>query len=238
MCGPSAGHARAGPGNPRGGGCAAEHAAADAHPGGAAHMIEPVGLAVGDRLRRAQAAAHRRADALAQIASRESGRIAGDEGVVAAHDFDTAAQVVAVAGRLVPGAGSKASLDPGREVRPLRPDGLPAALHALGDAAHPDVEPAVLLRPVPRVTGQSLPEEPQVPAAIPPVVLELVLQRDDLQLARSRVQGAGERTVHRTARAAGADQPAAAESVVDDEARAAGGELTHVVLLGRRARAL
>src|SRR5439155_1131749 len=71
-----------------------------------------------------------------------------------------------------------------------------------------------------------------------PVVLELVLQRDDLQLARSRVQVAEERTVHRTARAAGADQPAAAEGVVDDEARAVGGDVTHVVLLERRARAL
>src|SRR6184192_3311763 len=238
MCGSSAGHARAAPGKHTGAGCASEHTAADAHHAGAAHIIEPVGLAVGDRLRRAQAAAHRRADALAQIASRESSRIAGDEGAVAAHDFDTAAQVVAVAGRLVAGAGSKASLERGREVRPVRPDVLPAALHALGDAAHPDVEPAVLLRHVPRVTGQSLLEEPQVTVAIPPVVLELVLQRDDLQLARSRVQVAEERTVHRTARAAGADQPAAAEGVVDDEARAVGGDATHVVLLERRARAL
>src|SRR2546427_3971887 len=166
MCGSSAGNARAAPGKHTGAGCAPEHTAADAHHAGAAHIIEPVGLAVGARLRRAQAAAHRRADALAQIASRESSRIAGDEGVVAAHDFDAAAQVVAVAGRLVAGAGSKASLERRREVRPVRPDVLPAALHALGDAAHPDVEPAVLLRHVPRVTGQSLLEEPQVTVAI------------------------------------------------------------------------
>src|SRR5207253_2028946 len=236
--GPPPGTRGAAPGKHTGAGCAPEHTAADAHHAGAAHIIEPIGLAGGDRRRRAQAAAHRRADALAPIASRESGRIAGDEGVVAAHDFDAAAQVVAVAGRLVAGAGSKASLERRREVRPVRPDVLPAALHALGDAAHPDVEPAVLLRHVPRVTGQSLLEEPQVTVAIPPVVLELVLQRDDLQLARSRVQVAEERTVHRTARAAGADQPAAAEGVVDDEARAVGGDVTHVVLLERRARAL
>src|ERR1700724_2077329 len=70
------------------------------------------------------------------------------------------------------------------------------------------------------------------------VVLDLVLERDDLQLAGSRVQLAEQRAIHRAARTAGADQPAAAERVVYDEAVPVAGDAPHVVLLERRARAL
>src|SRR2546430_13712843 len=49
-----------------------------------------------------------------------------------------------------------------------------------------------------------------------PVVLDLVLERDDLQLGGARVQLAEQRAVHRATRAASADQPAAAKRVVYD----------------------
>src|ERR1700739_2477647 len=210
MCGSSAGRALAAPGKHPGAGCAPEHTAGNAHHACAAHIVQPVGLALDDGLRCAHAAAHGGPDALAQIAGRESGRIPGNEGVVAAYHVDAATQVVAVAGRIVAGAGREPAPERRREVGPVRPDILPAALNPLGDAAPAGVEPAVLLRHVPRVPRQALLEEPQVAVGILPVVLNLVLQSDDLQLARARVEVAKERAVHRTARAAGADPPPAA----------------------------
>src|SRR4029077_2872745 len=151
MCGSSAGRALAAPGKHPGAGCAPEHTAGNAHHACAAHIVQPVGLALDDGLRCAHAAAHGRPDALAQIAGRESGRIPGDEGVVAAYHVDAAAQAVAVAGRIVAGVGRAPAFERRREVCPVRPDVLPAAFDPVGDAAHADVEPALLLGHVPRV---------------------------------------------------------------------------------------
>src|SRR5215472_6344996 len=79
----------------------AEHTPRDARHTHAGHVVEMVGSALEDRLGGPQAAADRRPDPLAQVAAGEPGRIAGDEGVVAAHDVDSPAQEVAVAGRIV-----------------------------------------------------------------------------------------------------------------------------------------
>src|SRR6185312_7408939 len=216
-----------------------EHAARNAADAQAAGIAQAIRRAVEDSLRGAQAAAHGRADALAQVAGGKPGGIAGDESVVAPHDLDAAAQVVAVAGRLVARTGGQGAVELGGEVRPMRADILAAALHALGQRAHPDVEPAVLLGHVPRIARQAVLEEPQVAVRVTPVVFDLVLQRHDLPLAGARIQIAEQFAIYRAARATGADQVAAVVLIVDQVAPTGGGvDVAHVVLLDRGTGAL
>src|SRR3984893_5408778 len=217
---------------------APEHAARDTADARTAHVLEPVRLTRDNGLRRAQPAADRRSNALPQVAGREPGGIPGDEGVVAPYHVHAPAQVVAVAARIVAGARRQAALQHRGQMRPVLADVLAAALQAFGDPADTDIEPALLLGHVPGVTGKPVSEEPQVAVGVLPVVLDLVLEGDDLQLAASRVQLAEQRAIHRAARTAGADQPAAAERVVYDKAVPVAGDAPHVVLLERRARAL
>src|SRR6266513_1412794 len=226
------------PGKHTGASRAPEHTARDTADARAAHVLEPVRLTRDNGLRRAQPAADRRSDALTQVAGRQPRGVPGDEGVVAAHHLHAPAQVVAVPAGIVTGARREAAPQHRGQMRPVLADVVPAALHALGDPADTDIEPAMLLGHVPRVTGKPVIEEPQVAVAVLPVVLDLVLERDDLQLGGARVQLAEQRAVHRAARAARADQPAAAKRVVYDKAVPVAGDAPHVVLLERRARAL
>src|SRR6202034_1162216 len=197
---------------------AREHAAGDAADAEAGHVIEPVGRAIDDRRRRAQAAADRRTYALAQVAGRQSRGIPGDEGVVAPHDLDLAAQIVAVAGRIVVRAAGESAAQALGEPRPVLLDPRAVASHARSDRADADVQPAVLLGHVPGIARQFVLAEPQVAVRVLPVVLDLVLERHDLQLVRARVRLAEQVAVHRAARAAGADQVTAAIRAVDDVA--------------------
>src|SRR5579871_270642 len=218
---------------------AIEHAAGDAADAECRHVVEPVGLALEDRLGRQQSAAHRWADALAEIAGGEPGGISGDEGVIALHDLDAAAQVVAVTGRVVLRPRREATFEQCRQIRPVLANILPPAFHALGNRTDADVQPAVLLRHVPRVPRQPLLAEPQMTVRILPVVLDLMLERDELQLARAWIELAEQLAIHRAARPPGSNQIAAAVSVVDGETTARlGRDVAHVVLLDRRPRAL
>src|SRR6516162_1198129 len=106
MCAPSR-RARPPAGADRGRREPPEHTACDAADAQARHIPELVGLVSEDRARCAQPAADRRSDTLAEIARGEPGRIAGDEGVVAAHDLDLAAEVIAEAARVVVRARSE-----------------------------------------------------------------------------------------------------------------------------------
>src|SRR5882724_4879466 len=218
MGGSSAGRTRTPPGKHTGASQAAEHTARDTADARTRHILEPVRLTLDNGLRRAQPAADRRSNALTQVAARQPGGVSGDKGVVAAYHVHAPAQVVAVAAGIVAGTRREAALQHRGQMRPVLADVLAAALHAIGDAADTDIEPAVLLGHVPRVTGKPVIEEPQVAVGVLPVVLDLVLERDDLQLAGSRVQLAEQRAVHRAACTAGADQPAAANRAIDEEA--------------------
>src|SRR6266481_4248973 len=226
------------PGKRTGASRAPEHTARDAAHARAGHVLEPVSLTRDDGLRCAQPAADRRSDALTQVAGREPRGVPGDEGVVAAYHVHTPAQVVAVAAGIVVGARREPRSQHRGQMRPVLPDVVAAPLHALGDPADAHIEPALLLGHVPRVTREPVIEEPQVAVGVAPVVLDLVLEGDDLQLAGSRIEIAEQRAVHRAARTAGADQPAAAKRVVYDKAVAVALDAPHVVLLERRARAL
>src|SRR5882724_1364097 len=237
MGGSSAGRTRTPPGKHTGASQAAEHTARDTADARTRHILEPVRLTLDNGLRRAQPAADRRSNALTQVAARQPGGVSGDKGVVAEYHVHAPAQVVAVAARIVAGARREAALQHRGQMRPVLPDVLAAALHASGDAADTDIEPALLLGHVPRVTGKPVIEEPQVAVGVPPVVLDLVLERDDLQLAGSRVEIAEQCAVHRAARTAGADQPATAKRVVYDKVVAVALDAPHVVLLERCARA-
>src|SRR5580658_3639846 len=217
---------------------ALEHAAGDAADRKAGDVVEPVNAALEDRLGRPQSAADGRSDALAQIARGQAGSIPGNEGIVAPDHRHLAAQKVAVAGRVILRPGREATAEHGGEAPPVLADVLAALLHARGDAADADIQPAALLGHVPRVTGQPVLEEPQVAVRILPVVLDLVFQRDNLQLAGARIQLAEQLAVDRTAGAARADQIAAAVRAVDDIAVAVGADVAHVVLLQRSARTL
>src|SRR4029077_20857716 len=130
---------------------AIEHAARDAGDARPGDVAQLVGGAFKNGARGAQPAAHRRPDALAQIARGEPGGIAGDEGVAAAYGVDIAAQVIAVAGRLVLHPGSQARVEHRGEIPPVGADVVATVLYARGDAAHADVEPAALLGDVPGV---------------------------------------------------------------------------------------
>src|ERR1700745_181116 len=152
---------------------AAQHTPRDARHTHTRDVVEAVGSALQNRRGGAQAAADRRSDPLAQIAAREPGRIAGDEGVVAAHHVDASAQEVAVAGWFIVHAARQPAVELRGELRPVRLDVLTGALDALGKAADADVEPAALLRHVPRVSRQPLLAEPQVAVAGLPVGLHL-----------------------------------------------------------------
>src|SRR5215469_11769991 len=178
---------------------ALQHAAPDARDAQAGHVIEPVRRALENRLRRTQATADRRADALAEITRGETCRIAGDEGIVTAHDVHAAAQVIAVPSGVVLRPRSERAVELCRQMRPVPADVLAALLHASGNRADADVEPAALFRHVPGVAGQPLLEEPQMAVRVAPVVLDLVLECDDLQLAGARVEFAEQLAVHRAA---------------------------------------
>src|SRR5512135_2054910 len=98
MCGScwrSAGRVSPAPGECTGARAAVEHAARDAGDTGSGDVAQLVRRAFNDGARGAQAATHRRSDALAQIARGEPGGISGDEGVAAAYGVDVAAQVIA-----------------------------------------------------------------------------------------------------------------------------------------------
>src|SRR6201982_1785300 len=129
---------------------------------------------------------------------------------VEAHHVDASTQEVAVAGWIIVRAARQPAVELRGELGPVRLDVLTGALDALGKAADADVEPAALLRHVPRVSRQPLLAEPQVAVAVLPVVLDLVLECHDLQLVRTRVQLAEQVAVHRAACTAGADEIAAA----------------------------
>src|SRR3982074_2050664 len=150
------------PGKHTGASRAPEHTARDAAEARAGHVLEPVRLTRDDGLRCAQPAADRRSDALAQVAGREPRGVPRDEGVVAAYHVHTPAQVVAVAAGIVVGAPRESRPQHRGQMRPVLPDVVPAALHALGDPADAHIEPTLLLGHVPRVTGEPGIEEPQV----------------------------------------------------------------------------
>src|ERR1700751_2535871 len=217
---------------------AAQHTPRDARDAHAGHVVEAVGRAADNRRGGAPSAPDRGPDPLAEIAAREPGGIAGDEGVVAPHDIDPSAQEIAVARRVIGRAPRQPAVELRGQMRPVRLDVLAGALDALGKAADADIEPAALLRHVPGVSGQPLVAEPQVTVPVLPVVLDLMLERHDLQLVRARVELAEEAAVHRAARAAGADEIAAAVSAVDQVTVAVRDDVAHVVLLDERARAL
>src|SRR5579864_6265822 len=80
---------------------APQHAASDARDTHAGYVVELVGCPRQNRLGGAQAAADRGPDAFAQVAACKPGRIPRDEGVVASHDIDAPAQVIAVTGWIV-----------------------------------------------------------------------------------------------------------------------------------------
>src|SRR3984893_3134145 len=162
------------PGKHTGASHAPEHTARNTADARTRHILEPVRLTLDNRLRRAQPAADRRTNALAQVAGREPGGIPGDEGVVAAYHVHAPAQVVAVAARIVAGTRREAALQHRGQMRPVLPDILAAALQALGNPADTDIEPALLLGDVPRVTGKPVIEGPQGAVGVLPVVLDLV----------------------------------------------------------------
>src|SRR6516225_323515 len=173
-----------------------EHTAGDAPDARAGDIVEAVRLVGEDRGCRAQPAADGGADALAEVARSEACRIPGDEGVVAPHDLDVAAQVVAESARIVLCPRGEPPLEGGDEVPPVRADILTPCLQAIGDGTHSDIHPAALLRHVPGITGQPLREEPQVAVTIRPVVRYLVLEGDDLQRTVARIELAEELAVH------------------------------------------
>src|ERR1700747_2207240 len=90
---------------------AIEHAAGDAADAEPGHVLEPVRLARENRLGRQQPAADRRPYALTEITRGEPGGIPGDEGIVAAYDIHAAAQVVAVAARVIARARGEAAAE-------------------------------------------------------------------------------------------------------------------------------
>src|SRR5579863_3454544 len=210
---------------------ACQHAASDARDTHAGHVVELVRCPRQNRLGGAQAAADRRSDAFAQVAARKPGRIPRDEGVVAPHDIDAPAQVIAVTRWIVVRTAGEAAAELLGEVRPMGLDVLSGVLDAPGEAADADVEPAALFRHVPGVTGESLVAEPQVAVGILPRVLDLVLERHDLQLMRARVRLLEKTAIDGAARAARADEIAAAILAVDDEPIAVGEDFANVVLL-------
>src|SRR5215831_932574 len=217
---------------------APEHTAGNAADAQAGHIFEAVGLVGEDRARCTQPATDGRTYALPEIARGEPGGIPRDEGVVAAHDVYLAAQVVAEATRIVLRSRRQPLPECGDEVRPVSADILAACLESLGDGADADVQPAALLRHVPGVPRQPLLEEPQVAVSVAPVVLDLVLESHDLQLARARIELAEELAVHRAARAPGADQVTTAQGVIDQVPAVVGADVAYVVLHDLRARAL
>src|SRR6202030_229996 len=145
-----------------GAGHAPEHTARDTADARTGHILEPVGLTRDNGLRRAQPAAGSRAHALTPVAGREDRGVSRDKGVVAAYHVHAPAQVVAIAAGIVAGARREAALQHRGQMRPVLPDVLAAALHAIGDPADTDIEPALLLGHVPRVTRKPVIEEPQV----------------------------------------------------------------------------
>src|SRR5215472_16093298 len=129
-----------------------EHTAGDAPDAQAGDIVESVWLVGEDRGCRPQPAADGGTDALAEVARGETCRVAGEEGVVAPHDFHVAAQVVAEATRIVLRPWREPPLEGGDEVPPVRTDILTPRLQAIGDGAHSDIQPAALLRHVPGIT--------------------------------------------------------------------------------------
>src|SRR3984893_13200681 len=149
MGGSSAGRTRTPPGKHTGASRAPEHTARDTADARTGHVLEPVRLTLENGLRRAQPAADRRSNALTQVAGRQPGGVPGDEGVVAAYHVHAPAQVVAVPDRIVVGARREAAPQHRGQMRPVLPDVVAAAFHALGDPADTDIEPAMLLGHVP-----------------------------------------------------------------------------------------
>src|SRR6516165_1595794 len=233
MCAPSRRHPRrASPprGRQPGGRESPEHTAGDAADARAGHIVQAVGLVAENRGCRAQSAADGGAYALAEVTRGEARGVPRDESVVAPHDLDVAAQVVAETARIVLRTRGEPLPEGGDEVGPVSADILTPCLQTIGDGAHPDVQPAALLRHVPGIARQPLLEEPQVTVAIRPVVGDLVLEGDDLQRTLARIELAEELAVYRAARAAGTDQVAATERIVDEVALGVRLDVTDVVL--------
>src|ERR1700686_2553294 len=149
MGGSSAGRTRTPPGKHTGASRAPEHTPRDTADARTGHVLEPVRLTLDNGLRRAHPAADRRSNALTQVAGRQPGGVPGDEGIVAAYHVHAPAQVVAVAAGIVVGARREAPPQHRGQMRPVLPDVVAAALHAIGDAADTDIEPAMLLGHVP-----------------------------------------------------------------------------------------
>src|SRR6185437_7694868 len=187
---------------------------------------------------RLEAAAYGGADALGHVAGREARGIADDEGVPAARHVHPAPQVVAVARGVVMGAPGQPDAQHRGEERPVIVNRARARLQAIRHAPDADVEPAVLLRHIPGISREPVVEEPEMTVRPPPVVLDLMLQSDGLQLARPRVELPEERAVHRAARASRPDQVAAAERVIDDVAAVLLADVAYGVLHDRGTGAL
>src|SRR5512146_1466774 len=180
------------------------------------HIVQTVLLAVQDGFGRLETAAHGGTYPLRHVARREARGIADDEGVAPARHIHLAPEIVAVAGGVVMGALGEPAAEHAGEERPVIVNGALARLDAVRHAADADVEPAVLLRDVPGVSGQPMAEEPEMAVGLAPVVLDLVLQGDRLKLTGARVELPEERAVHRATSPARPDQIPRAERVVDD----------------------
>src|SRR5581483_9730928 len=178
--------------------------------------IETVLFTVQDGFRGLEAATDRRAYPLGHVARREARGVADDEGVPLPRHIHSTPQIVAVARRVVVRSLGEPRAEHAGEERPMIMYGAPAALDAVRHAADADIEPAVLLRHVPGISRQAVVEEPEMAVRLAPVVLDLVLQGDGLQVARARIELAEERAVHRAAGAPGADEIAAAKRLIDE----------------------
>src|SRR5215831_7271575 len=130
---------------------APEHAAGDAGEARAGHIIEPVWFVMKDRGCRAQPAADRGADALAEVARGETGRVPRNESVVAPHDVDLAAQVVTEPTRVVLCPRGEAPLEGRDQVPPVGAYVLTAGFQAIGDGTHADIQSVELFRHVPGI---------------------------------------------------------------------------------------
>src|SRR5499427_10252176 len=135
MCTSSRGRARPPPGTGRHRLEPAEHTAGDAPDARAGHIIEMVRLISEDGACRTHPAADGGTDAFPEIARRQARGIARDEGVLAPYDLHLAAQVIAVAGRVVLRLRGEPLLERRHEVRAVRADVLAARVHALGAGA-------------------------------------------------------------------------------------------------------
>src|SRR5665213_4361499 len=113
-------------------------------------------------------AADGRTNALAHIAGRKTSGITGDERITDACDLHIAAQVVAVAHRIVVRPLGKLAIELCNEIVPVLTDVDTAALDALGHTADAHVQVAIRLGHVPGIPRHALVKEPQMAVRIAP----------------------------------------------------------------------